>query len=210
MTQALRSRPQLLILTFIALLIFALVTAITHNVLTAPYPGHNDFLSRWEGARSFWQEGLNPYGAEASLNIQQMIYGRAVTETEDPGFFAYPFYTVFLLAPTVTVNYAWASALWMTLLEFLLVGALFLLLDHFKWRPNPILLTLLILWTLLSYFPMRGLLLGQPGHLVYFLEVLAIWALAKNRQNLAGIALAVSTIKQIGRASCRERVFPVV
>jgi hypothetical protein len=193
----LNTRSQTLTLLGIGLLIFVLVTVFTHDTLTAPYPGHNDFLSRWEAARSFWQEGLNPYGAEASLNIQQMIYGRAVTDitTEDPGFFAYPMYTAFLLAPLVTVDYAWASAIWMTLLEVLLIASVFLLLDHFRWRPNALLLTVLILWSLLSYFPMRGLLLGQPGHFVYFLEVVAIWGLARKRQNLAGVALAVSTIK---------------
>lgn len=188
-------KPQNLIALLVGLGIFALVTLGIHNTLTAPYPGHNDFLSRWEAARSYWQDGLNPYGTEASLNIQLAIYGRPVTELEDPGFFAYPFYTVFLLAPIVGMDYAWASAIWMTLLMALLAGALLLLLDYFRWRPNPLLLGALVLWSLLAYFPMRGLLLGQPGHLVYFLEVLAIWALAKDRQGLAGVALAISTIK---------------
>lgn len=186
---------QHIILGVVVVILFIGATIATHNIFTQPYPGHNDFLSRWEGARSYWVDGLNPYGAEASLNIQERIYGRAVTETEDPGFFAYPFYTNFLLYPIVHTSYAWASAIWMVLLEACLIGALFLLLNHFRWRPNALLLAWLILWTLLSYFPARGLLLGQPGHLVYFLEVLAIWALARRYDGVAGVALALSTIK---------------
>lgn len=186
---------QQVILAIIAVVAFIAVVIATHNNFTQPYPGLNDFLSRWEGARSYWVDGLNPYGEEASLNIQRAIYGRPVTELEDPGYFAYPFYTSFLLLPIVWTSYAWASAIWMVLLEACLIAALFLSLDLFKWRPKPLLLGTLVLWTLLSYFPARGLILGQPGLMVYFLEVLTLWALAKNDDRVAGVALAISTIK---------------
>lgn len=184
-------------LWLIGLLIIIFIVAIigSYSLLTQPYPGHNDFLSRWEGARSYWQDGLNPYGEEASLNIQYAIFGRPVVEGEDPGYFAYPFYTALLLLPLMPISYAWASAIWMVLLGFCLIGALFLLISLFRWRPAPLLLGLLVLWALFWYFAARGLILGQPGILVYFLEVLTIWALAKQHDGAAGVALAISTIK---------------
>lgn len=188
-------KRQLAVLMVIVLAVFAAVTIGTYNTFTKPFPGHNDFLSRWEGARSFWVDGLNPYGDEASLNIQEAIYGRAVVEGEDPGFFAYPMYTAFLVYPIVYVDYSWASAIWMTLLEAGLIGALLLSLNLFSWRPKPLMLGGLLLWTLFLYFSARGLLLGQPGHVVYFLHVLAIWALFKKHDRLVGVALALSTIK---------------
>ncbi|KAA3646436.1 MAG: DUF2029 domain-containing protein [Chloroflexi bacterium] len=181
--------------SIVVLMLFVLNVIFTHNSLTAPYPGHNDFLSRWEAARSYWVDGLNPYGAEASQNIQQSIYGRTATDTEDPGFFAYPFYTVFLLLPLVFTNYAWASAIWMVLLEVCLIVSLILIINHFNWRPSLFLLGALMVWTVISYFPARGLILGQPGLLIYLLEVFAIWALAHKNDRWAGITLAVSTIK---------------
>jgi hypothetical protein len=184
-----------LLMVILGFIVVILDVVATHNTFTAPFPGLNDFMSRWEGARSYWIDGLNPYGEQASLNIQQRIYGRPVREGEDPGYFAYPFYTVFLVWPLVYIPYAWASAIWMVTLEICLIGALLLLLDVFQWRPQPWLLALLVIWTLIAYFPSRGLILGQPGLLVYFLEVVALWALVKERTTLAGIALAVSTIK---------------
>src|SRR5262245_43928292 len=122
---------------FIALAIIVFVANVigTYQALTLPYSGHNDFMSRWEGARSYFVDGLNPYGDEASLNIQRAIFGRAALPDEDPGYFAYPFYTVFLLFPIVNISYAWASAIWMVLLEACLIGAVLLLLDIFRWRP---------------------------------------------------------------------------
>ena len=167
----------------------------THDVLTAPHPGHNDFMSRWEGARSYWRDGLNPYGEAASANIQQRIYGRMAAAGEDPGYFAYPFYTVFVLLPLVFTTYAWAAAIWMVVLEAGLIAATVMLLDLYGWRPRPGLLGVLLLWTLANYYAARGLLLGQPGLLVYGLHALALWALARRRDALGGVALALSTIK---------------
>jgi hypothetical protein len=168
---------------------------ITHNVLTQPAPGHNDFMSRWEGARSFFVDGISPYSEQATLNIQQRIFGRPVVETEDPGLFAYPFYTVFIVWPTVYLDYAWASAVWMVFLEVCLIGALILLLDLYEWRPAPWLLGVMLLWALLDYYAARGLILGQPSHLVYVLQVAAIWGLYRRQDSLAGAALAASTLK---------------
>ncbi|MBI5960976.1 MAG: DUF2029 domain-containing protein [Chloroflexi bacterium] len=184
----------LLAVGILALLLVGNILA-TYNYLTEPHPGHNDFLSRWEGARSFWRDDLDPYGDQATLNIQVRIHGRAAREGEDLGYFAYPFYTLFLVWPLVYVSYAWASAIWMVLLEVCLIGSLFLLLNLFGWRPRPWLLALLLLWTLIYYPAARGLLLGQVGHVVYFCEVLTLWALAKKRDRLAGVALAISTVK---------------
>jgi hypothetical protein len=189
------SRSQLILLTVLLIVILTGAVIVTHNTLTAPYPGHNDFMSRWEGARSFWIDGLNPYSQTASLNIQQRIYGRPALENEDPGYFAYPLYTAFLVWPLVNTDYAWASAIWMVVLEAALIASLFLLLDLFHWRPAPLLLAFLMVWVLVFYFSARGLILGQPGVLVYFLEALALWALCRGRDRLAGMALAVSTFK---------------
>lgn len=190
-----RGAAQLSLGLILLVAVFIGAVALVHNVLTAPYPGHNDFMSRWEGARSFFIDGLNPYGEEASLNIQQRIYGRPVVDGEDPGYFAYPFYTALLVWPLVYVSYAWASAVWMVLLAGCMIVSLFLLFDLFRSWPSPILMSGWLLWVLGFYFTARGLILGQPGILVYFLEVVALWALAKDRDALAGIALAVSTLK---------------
>jgi hypothetical protein len=191
----LRINRQTVLASLILGILFVLMTVVTHDVFTAPYPGHNDFVSRYIPLRAFWLEGIDPYSDVATARIHQVIYGRAALPTEDPGLFAYPFYILFVLLPVMPLDYAWASAVFMVALEFMLLGALFALLDLFQWRPKPILLGVLLLFTLLSYFPMRGLLLGQPGVVVYGLQVGVLWALAKKRDGLAGVLLALSTIK---------------
>jgi hypothetical protein len=190
-----RGRVQILVVIGVLAALLVGNVIVTHDMLTAPHPGHNDFLSRWEGARSYWRDGLNPYSAEASLNIQQRIFGRAATEDEDPGYFAYPFYTALLVWPLTLVSYAWASAIWMVLLEACLIAAVLLLMHLYGWRPSPPMLAALLVWSLTNYFAARGLILGQPALVVYLLQVVVLWALARQHDTLAGAALAFSTIK---------------
>lgn len=177
----------------LALLIAMVV--ITHNALTAPYPGMNDFLSRWEGARSFWIDGVSPYSDTATLNIQTQIYGRPAEADEDFGLFAYPMYTVFYVAPLVGMSYAWASAVWMVVLAVCLVVGLLLLLDMLRWRPHVLMMTALVSFSVFNYYSFRGLILGQPSHIVYLFTVMTLWALTKKHDRLAGVALALTTMK---------------
>ncbi len=189
------ARREIVLLILAGLLAFAAIVWGIYTFKSRPYPGANDFFSRYAGARSFWIEGLDPYGEEASQAIQIGIYGRPAREDEDPGYYAYPMYTTLLLAPLTPLPYAWAEAIWLALLIALQIGALALLIDVFDWRPGPSLLGLSVLWAIFFYPAARGILLGQPGLVVYFLEVLALWALVRRRDTLAGVVLAISTIK---------------
>lgn len=190
-----RSPLQWAVVALLMVAVFAANVVITHNQFTAPSPGMNDFLSRWEGARSFWVDGVSPYSETASLNIQQRIYGRAAVDGEDLGLFAYPMYTVLYVAPLVGLSYAWASAVWMVVLEVCLIAGTFFLLQTLRWQPHPLMLGALLVFSLLNYFAFRGLILGQPSHLVYLFTTMALWGLSRERDALAGVALALSTIK---------------
>jgi len=188
-------RSQLWLVAGILLALVMADVVATHTMLTARVPGQNDFLARWEAARAFWQDGVNPYSDEATARIQQQMYGRPVRGNEDPNYFAYPLYTVWLMLPLVWLPYAWAGAVWIVVLEVCVIAALFLALDLARWRPAPWLLVILLLATLMHYFAARGLILGQVALVVYLAQVAALWALAHRRDGLAGAALALSTFK---------------
>ncbi len=167
----------------------------SYQLFTRPYPGFNDYLTVWEASRLFFYRGLDPYSAETSLAIQTRIFGRAALPDEQPNHFAYPFYAIYFVYPFIHAEYEWATAAWLVFLEVCLIGALILLLDLFKWRARPLTVTGLIIFTLLAYPSARGLVLGQVSHLVYFLQVAALWAFARRRDGLAGALLALSTFK---------------
>jgi hypothetical protein len=171
----------------------------TYAFFTSRYPGANDFASRWGGARAFWCDGLSPYSDESTRQIQLLIYGYAIpsgAEQElDPGPFAYPFYTVFLLWPLIWLPYPWAEAVWLVVLEVCLFVGLLLALRIHGWRPPRWLLACTAVWAFLFYPDARALILGQLAVFVFAMVALALWALKERRDILAGLCLALSTVK---------------
>jgi len=180
---------------FFVLVVMGLNVLMTYNALTSQFAAQNDFLSRWEGARTFFVDGESPYSDTATRNIQTMIYGRSAVTGEDEGLFVYPFYTAILIAPLVFLPYAWAAAFIIVLLEASLIAGLLALFGLFSWRMRPLMLGAWVLWALFGYFGARGILLGQLGLVVYAFQMLALWALYKNRDVLAGVLLSLVTIK---------------
>jgi hypothetical protein len=175
------------------------IVVVTHKVFTSRYPGANDFASRWGGAKAFWRDGLSPYSDEATSQIQLLIYGRPIPPEEeqeyDPGPFAYPFYTVFLLFPFVWLPYEWAEAVWLVLLEACLLLGLLVTIRLIRWRPPLWLLACTALWAFLFYPDARALVLGQFSVFVFAMIAVSLWALDSRREALAGVCLALSTVK---------------
>ncbi|MGD8904833.1 MAG: glycosyltransferase family 87 protein [Anaerolineae bacterium] len=188
-------RRDLVLVALLSVLLFALDVYAVHSVFTSRYPGANDFFSRWKGAQVFWKEGLNPYSDEATLAIQEGIYGRPAQPNEDPGPFAYPFYTVFLLAPLAPLSYAWAEAVWLVILQFSLVVGVLLCLMVVDLRLSRGLMLMTALWGVAFYHSARTILLGQFAGLVFLWVVGTLWALKNDRYVVAGVLLALTTIK---------------
>ncbi|HDN80782.1 MAG TPA: DUF2029 domain-containing protein [Chloroflexi bacterium] len=184
-----------LIATLLLITAFAINVVFTYSVFTSRYPGANDFYSRWAGARAFWRDGLSPYSDEATLQIQMGIYGRPARPDEDPGLFAYPFYTVFFLWPLVWLPYPWVQAIWMALLEFMLLGGVWIAFSIYGWQPPPGLRIATLLWSLFFYYGARAIILGQFAVVVFFFTTLTFWALKEGRDYLAGAALSLTSFK---------------
>ena len=189
---------RLILLLLVGLFLVGDVGA-TYVLFTSRYPGANDFASRWAGARTFWRDGLSPYSDEATRQIQLLIYGRPIPPEEeqefDPGPFAYPFYTVFLLLPLVWLPYAWAEAIWLVFLQVCLLAGLLLTLHFHGWQPPRWLLACTAIWAFLFYPDVRALLLGQFAVFVFAMIALAVSALQRGRDVLAGLCLALATVK---------------
>lgn len=190
-----RSAASVVIVILLLVLLFALDVYATYSIFTSRYPGANDFYSRWKGAQLYWVEGINPYSNQATLAIQQGIYGRPAGPDDDPGLFAYPFYTVFLLAPLAWLPYAWVEAIWLVLLEFALIAGVLLYMSLVGWRLPGWLLALTALWAVVFYHSARTILLGQFAGLIVLWTVGALWALDRRYDVGAGILLALTTIK---------------
>jgi hypothetical protein len=169
-----------------------------------------DLYPRWVGTRELLLNGRNPYGKEVSQQIQMAFYGHPIEQTYDKQAseivdeqrFVYPLYVVLLLAPTVHADFAQLQTWAPVVLAVLLAISVWLWLGVLRWRPPTLAAAALTLLVLSSPQIAQGLRLRQFGLLVAFLLALATWCVTRQRYFIAGILLALSTIKPQMMALC--------
>lgn len=176
-------------------IVYLLLAYGAYAVFTSRIPSSNDFYSRWRGSRALLLEGKDPYSQEVTLEIQRGIYGRPAREDEDQVAFAYPLYVSLFILPLAFLPYPQAQALWLSGLVFLTLATVMITLRTFDWKPSSGGLLLLSLWCLLLYPTARSIILGQFTILVLALVALALWAIQRGWDLLAGCSLALATIK---------------
>lgn len=188
-------KGRLFLASALTLGVYLLLAYSVYSVFTSQVPSSNDFYSRWRGTRALLLEGKDPYSEEVTLEIQQGMYGRPAREDEDQVAFAYPLYVALFVLPFSFFSYAQAQALWLSGLVFLTLGTVIIILKTFDWEPSPRGLLALSLWCLLLYPTARSIVLGQFTILVLALVAMALWAVQRGRDLLAGCSLALATIK---------------
>ena len=181
--------------TVFLLFVFAIMVWGFHEFFTSKVPGANDFYPRWRGAQLFWQDGIDPYSQAATEAIQRDMYGRLAYESEDQVLFVYPFYVVFFIRPLINTEYSWVQAIWLVLVLFSLMAAVVLTLKLFEWKMPPWLLAIALIWSVIFYNSTRTIILGQFAGLIYLWIVGTLLSLKYEKDILAGILLALTTIK---------------
>lgn len=196
MRQTATSTSHKLAILLIALVVIGFIVgstwAIYDNNLVR---GSTDIYPAWQAGRLFWQDGINPYSDIVGEKSQQAIYGHLAESGQDEVRFVYPFYLILYIGPLPLLDFRLAGTIFMESLLLLLAATLLLSLDMLRWIPKPVTLGMSILFIFLQYFSVRGLLLAQPAFLAYGFHLAAYWALARRYDRLAGVMLALSTIK---------------
>jgi hypothetical protein len=169
---------------------------VTHNYFTSQFPGGNDSVPRYYGARAWMFEGLNPYSDIVKERGQFAIYGRPANDSgEDKADFAYPFYIIFFYLPVALLDWNWARAVGIVVLEVCLVATALFSMRAFRWSPPPWLLAVTVLWTIIFYHGTRTLILWQFAGVSAVLITMGLWAIKEKRDVLAGVCLALATAK---------------
>ncbi|HTS04934.1 MAG TPA: glycosyltransferase family 87 protein [Candidatus Eisenbacteria bacterium] len=162
-----------------------------------------DLYPRWVGTRELLLHGRNPYGPEVSHEIQTAFYGHAIEQTYnkpeakilDEQRFAYPVYVVFLLAPTMDLDFAKVQKWAPVAFGIFVALSVWLWLRVLDWRISHLSTVALILIVLSTPQMLQGFRLHQIGLFVFFLLALASWCVVREHLFLAGVLLALSTIK---------------
>jgi len=160
--------------------------------------GGNDFLVHYEGTRALLFDGNSPYGEQVALRIQVAAYGHPAQGDEQQLRFSYPLYSVILFAPfSLMNNYVLARAVWMTTLELSLITMTVISFRLVEWAPKLWLQALILLFSLIWYHAIRGLVNGNEVILVALLISVIFLLIKGNRDQAAGLLLAITTIKPL-------------
>ena len=161
-----------------------------------------DLYPRWVGTRELLLHGRNPYSPEVSHEIQMAFYGHAIDQQYGPGMpvideqrFVYPVYVVFLLAPVVYLEFSQVQILAAILFGVLTAISVILWMEVLRWRPPKALVLAIALFVLSSPQIVQGLRLRQLGLVVAFLLAVSAWCIVRNHLAIAGMLIAISTIK---------------
>lgn len=175
-------------------LFLALDSYATYTFFTSRYPGANDFYARWQPLHTWLLDGRDPYSDAATRDTQIGMYGRP-SGPNDSNFY-YPLYSVlFFGLPALIAPYAWASAVWLTILEASLLALTVLSIAWGRWRSPPAILVLTLVFAMLWYHSARTLILGQFAAIEALLLVGALLAARSGHNTWAGLLLALSTTK---------------
>ena len=160
----------------------------------------SDLYPRWLGARELLLHGRDPYAADLTREIQMGYYGRVLepsrpNEPKDQEGFVYPVYVVFLLAPTVHLPFRVVQRGFRDLLVLLTALSVPLWLSFTSYRLSRAAQLTWILLTLGSVPALQGIKLQQLSLVVCSMIAATGAAIHKRKFVLAGILLALATIK---------------
>jgi len=164
------------------------------------YAFGGDFYPLWLTSREWLRERRDPYSAEMTLHIQTGLFGRPLdphipTDPTDLRMFAHPAFAVLLFWPAAELPFAVSRVVLVVLLAAMTLSSVLLWRRALSWRLSWNWIAIILLLTLCSYPALEGLYVGQLGLLVAFLLAASLVALQGHRFLLAGILMALTTIK---------------
>lgn len=176
---------------------YQIADAVAHD---RPRGNLSDLYPRWLGARELLLRGRDPYGRNVTAEIQSGYYGRQLdpkrpADPKDQQAFAYPLYVVFLLAPLVHLPFSHVQPAFFWFLLVLTSAAIPLWLRFLRMRLSPGVGVSMLAWVLGSFAVMQALNLQQMTLLVAGLAAAGLVLLVSGYPVLAGIFLALATIK---------------
>lgn len=208
--QTRRSRGKLIIALFLALgscyYYFDLLLPLAHrqNIareMAGGYDSGGDFYPIWLTGRELLLRRQSPYTQNTTRDIQVGLYGRPMDPRRpgDPPIdfraFSYPVYMDLVAAPLLPLTFTEVRIVLSVLLPVLTGISLILWLRALDLRMSRRAFAVAVVLLLSSYPVLEGLFLQQVGLFVGFALAVSVAAIARGRLALAGILLALASVK---------------
>ncbi len=165
-----------------------------------PIGNNSDLYPRWLGAREALLHHRDPYGAEATREIQTGFFGRPLdpSKPSDSSLqesFVYPLYVVFLMAPTVSLSFGTVQQIFRWFLLFATGCSVPLWLYAVGFRPRLLSIITGIVLILSSYPAVLEFHMQNLAALALLFLAAGAAAAVRNWLVLSGFLLALATFK---------------
>ena len=194
-----RSRYYLRLMLIIALFLgFTVVSFLINLQHIEKHTVGDTFLTNWISIKLFLAEGTDPYSSETRDVVNQ--YASAVLQREpvpETVVFNMPLFVVIFYLPFLFFDsFSHAYALWMTLIEGVLLGISFL--SYHLVKPKIRMGWVLFLGALVSvafsYYAYMILQSGSAFPITILFLMLGVWAVKKQADELAGVFFGFASI----------------
>lgn len=165
-----------------------------------PRGNFSDLYPRWLGSRELLLHRIDPYSPQVTREIQVGYYGRELDparqyDPKDQQGFVYPVYVAFLLAPFLHLDFSLVRLGFTWVLAGLILATVLLWVKALHWRISPGGKAVFLLLVIGSFPAAQAIKLQQLTILVSAMLAVAAAAIAAGWLPLAGLLLALSTIK---------------
>ena len=184
-----------IVLGVIALIILVGLT-IGNFQLAKNLPGGFDFAAHWQGTKSFISEGISPYSEQAAGIIASKIAEIQPDNQLTEYRFVNPFFSLIIYAPfTLFKDMTFARAIWMTLLETLMLVTGLMSMQLVSWKRPLITSILLIVYAILVYPAFMAILSGNLIVVTLVFALLSTIAIIRKNDAVAGVCLVFALLK---------------
>src|SRR5215469_10997218 len=164
------------------------------------YSFGDDLYTVWYAAHAAVQGHGDLYSPAITHEIQMGLYGRSIDpsragDPKDLRVFGYPAFTELLFWPVSLFSFELARLVFLLIQIPLIVVTIVLWLRALSWHPDWPSTAVLFLLVLTTYSALEALYAGQVGVFVSFGLAASIVALQRGRLLLAGVLMALGTIK---------------
>jgi len=160
-------------------------------------PGGHEFLINWVGTQSMVKESISPYSNTITNRIERFAESNQSNIGGEASYqFNQPLYSIFLYLPfSLISDFNLARAIWMVVLQLAYITIIFLSAQLLNWRPSFFLSVLLIVFSFFWIHGLFPLINGDSVILIALCIVFCVYAIKNRQDELAGISLALTTIK---------------
>ncbi|RIK29944.1 MAG: hypothetical protein DCC56_11250 [Anaerolineae bacterium] len=172
----------------LGLILFGIILLLALNIFLARIlPGGEWLYLRWNGARAYLFESVEPYSTTIAERVQHLVYGRNAFSSEYGYVLNDPFYIVLLYTPLALFSdFSLARGLWMFLSEAALIASLIVSIRLSEWEPPRWLYISLIVFSLFGFYSVQSLASASPTIFLLFIYLSILLALRSFNDELAG------------------------